>query len=98
MLHNTTECSFLNSEAGFQYTDAGKLSPGHVLSEMKLRQVATGFRGLGQRGSCRKMPKGVKPIVYIDGVAAEKNGSQKPESTDSGSAGSRVEEESFLII
>lgn len=55
----------LSLEAGFQYTDTGKLSLARVLSETKLSQLATGFRGLGQRRSYRKAPKGAKQIAHI---------------------------------
>lgn len=55
----------LSLEAGFQYTDTGKLSLARVLSETNLSQLATGFRGLGQRRSYRKAPKGAKPIAHI---------------------------------
>lgn len=87
----------LSSEVGFQYTHAGKLSLAHVLSETNLSQVATGFRGLGQRRVLQENAWGSNAnsfhICVVDGVTAEKNGSQKRTSTHSGSAGCRVGEE-----
>lgn len=62
------------------------------------------FRELGQRGSCRKMPKGVKPVAYIYVLVImslqRKNGSQDKHRLDSAwsMVGEKLQQESFPII